>query len=185
MEANPCYPFVAIGDNCGNVRCVQLLNPRQPSLLTEFLLTRDPIQSLRFSNQGNYLIVIDLGGNHFVISSMPGSKQTVLHHFKQEASMKQFFAIESRNELVLLFLVKSTEKNDRIIKIKLKFDSADVEMEFSEWELFTTYATIMSYNNASDTIYAIREKCRFIEVTFFSKYFFKYNFNFNLGFASP
>lgn len=167
IESNPCYPFVAVGNRNGNVYCVQLLDPKNPTHLTEFLLSRQAIQTLRFSNNGNYLIVIDAESNHFIISSMPGCKMTVLHHFKREIFIKEFFAFEARNELDLMFLTKSAEIKDRIMKIILKFDDLDKKVECSEWELITSYATILPFGNpGSEFIYAIREKCRFIEVNY-------------------
>lgn len=167
IEANPCYPFVAIGNSCGNVFCVQLIDPRNPTLLTEFLLSREAIQHLRFSNFGHYLLAIDVEWNHFVISTMPGSKQTVLHHFRREFLMKEFFTIESRNELSIVFLVKSaTSNNDSVLKINVKFDDLDAEMETDEWELATPYEMMLSFNNSSDLFYGVREKCRFIEVIY-------------------
>jgi hypothetical protein len=169
IESNPHYPFVAVGNSVGNVYCVQLLDPKNPNLLTEFLLSRQAIQTLRFSNNGNYLIVIDAESNHFIISSMPGCKMTVLHHFKREIFVKEFFAIEARNELALMFLTKSADAgamNDRVMKIIVKFDDLDSEMECSVWELITSYGTVLPFSDAgAEMIYAIREKCRFMEVS--------------------
>lgn len=165
IESNPHYPFVAVGNSNGNVFCVQLLDPKYPTLLTEFLLSRQAIQCLRFSNNGNYLIVIDAESNHFIISSMPGCKMTVLHHFKREIFVKEFFAIEARNELALMFLTKSAAEADRVMKIIVKFDDLEGEMKCHEWELITSYGTILPFGDVgADVIYAIREKCRFMEV---------------------
>lgn len=165
IEANPCYPFVAVGNSCGNVYCVQLLDPRNPTLLTEFLLSREAIQYLRFSNFGHYLIAIDVEWNHFVISTLPGSKNTVLHHFRREFFVKEFFSIESRNEVSIVFLIKSTStNNDRVMKINVKFDDLDAEIESEEWKLAAPYEMMLPFNNSSNLFYGVRERCRFIEV---------------------
>lgn len=165
IEANPCYPFIAIGNSAGNVYCVQLIDPRNPTLLTEFLLSRVAIKYLKFSNFGHYLIAIDIESNFFIISTTPGSKNTVLHHFKRELFIGDLFSIESRNELMIVFLVKESDsKCDKILKINLKLDDLDANMEEEEFELISSYGTILSFNHSSYKIFGIRERCRFIEV---------------------
>lgn len=165
LKANPRYPFVAIGNLEGNIYCVSLHDPKNPTLLTEFLLSRQSINAIRFSNDGNFMIVNDIESNFFIISCTPGEKMSVLHHFKEDIPANEFYAIESRTSLSIMFLTRSQNgSNDKIMKLLIQLDYLDAEIERFEWELAAYYNTIIPIFNIPDTLYAIRKNSKFIEV---------------------
>lgn len=165
LKANPIFPFVAIGNSSGNVYCISLLDPINPTHLTEFLLSRQSIQAIRFSNDGNYLIVNDMDSNHFVISCTPGEKMSVLHHFKEDTLAIEFFAIESRTTLELVLLTKSNSgSNDKILKFSIHLNELEREAERNEWELAAFYNTIIPIFGSTEKFYAIRKNSKIVEV---------------------
>jgi WD40 repeat protein len=165
VKANPKYPLVAIGNRDGNVYCVSLLNPLNPTLLTEFLLSRQPIKSIRFSNNGNFMIVNDHDYNFFIISCTPGEKMSVLHHVKEEIITNEFFAIESRQFLSIFFLTKCThERNDKVTKFDLKLEDLDTKIDCNEYELAACYNTIIPKFDHPNEFYGLRKNGKYVEI---------------------
>lgn len=165
LKANPIYPYIAIGNSSGNVYCVSLLHPEDPTLLTEFLLSRQSINFIRFSNNGNFMIVIDVDLNQFLISCQPGSQMTVLHHFKEDFSPKEFFMVESRTNLSVMYLVKSENQfNDKILKISMELDDLDAEVEKQEFQLVSSYNAIIPIFGTTEIVYGIRSNAKLVEM---------------------
>lgn len=168
LQSNPKYPFVAIGNSDGDVTCVSLLDPENPKVLTEFLLSRRSIVNLRFSDCGNFLVAVDADFNFFVIKSVPGEKMLILHHFKEVMKFVEFFIVESREKLDIFFLCGSESQGessdgDMIMQFIIHFDDVE-ETEKREWKLPASYRSILSISGETEKLYAIKHGVRYIEV---------------------
>jgi hypothetical protein len=166
LQSNPKYPLIAIGNDFGDVTCVSLFDPERPKILTEFFLSRRSIFNLRFADNGNFLVVLDSDSNFFVIKSIPGEKMVILHHFKETLKIVDFFIVESREKLDILFLCASeydSTVGNLIVKIVIPFDH-DEEIDKEELILPTNYRQIMSISGETKKFYAIRNGVKYIEV---------------------
>ena len=182
LQSNPKYPFIAVGNEDGDVTCVSVFDPKNPKVLTEFLLSRQKIIALKFSESGNFLIAIDAGCNCFVIKSIPGDKMTILRHFKEEFFVIDFFAVETREKLEIFLLFdenslfedevelktdgkvegKSTNKN-RIVKIFVELAETD-EVSRETWKLPGSYRSILPMSSETESFYAIRSNSQQVEI---------------------
>lgn len=166
IESNPCYPFVAIGNETGDVTFISLFDPENSKVLVEFLLSRRPIVNLRFSDCGHFLIAQDEDFNFFVIKSVPGEKMFIIHHFKETINFVEFFIIESRTKLDIVFLCATTAGStvgDLLLKIIIQLGDVD-NLERVEWQMTTQYANIMSMVGATNKFYAIPYGMKHVEV---------------------
>lgn len=166
VEANPCYPFIAVGNQRGDVTVVSLFDPESPKTLAEFMLTRRPIKKVQFSNEGNYLFVIDTDLNFFIIKTSLGEKMTILHHFKENFKFLEFFFVEGYNKLDFLFLCSELEgctSGNSIIKITIELDELE-DAQRTQWSLPGNYNSIMAMTSSPETFYAIRSGVKYVEV---------------------
>lgn len=166
VQSNPCYPFIAIGNNRGDVTFVSLHDPENPKVLTEFLLSRREIVNMRFSDGGHFLIAHDSDFNFFIIRSVPGEKMTIVHHFKETMNVVSFIAVESRTKLDLTFLSGTGDGvtgGDLLLRIVIQFDDVENE-EKKEFQLPSSYTSIMSVVGEPDKFYAIRSGTRHVEI---------------------
>lgn len=165
-RSNPRYPFIAIGNKSGDVTFVSLFDPANPKVLSEFLLSRRSIANLKFSDCGHFTVVIDKDFNFFIIRSVPGKKMTILHHFKEQIQIVDFFVIEHHTKLEIAFLCATADDStsgDLLRNITIDLD--DVEnSETKERKLPANYMGIVSMPDSVDKFYAIRHGVRYIEV---------------------
>ena len=109
IRANPLYPFIAIGNVSGDIFLVSLVNPEHPEILTEFHLSHNAISNLQFSDAGNYLFVIDVETNIFIIRGIPGEKMEIIEHLKEDFQILDFFVTETEDVFNIFVLQKFQE----------------------------------------------------------------------------
>lgn len=163
VQSNPRYPFIAIGNDDGDVSCVSLFDPEHPKVFAEFLLSRWSITNIRFSDCGHFLVVIDADSNFFIIRSVVGEKTSILHHFRENIKIAEFFVVESRAKLEILFLCATSGDASSLMKVVVQLDDID-KMDKLERKLPARYTSILPIAGTTERFYAIRNGTRYIEV---------------------
>jgi hypothetical protein len=165
VQSNPCFPFIAVGTRSGDVTFISLFDPQHPKMLVEFLLSRWSIVNMKFSDGGNYLVVIDADNNFFILRSVVGEKMTILHYFRENLNFEDFFFIESRTKLDLMFLRSTSDEavGDSLLKIVFQLDDFENE-EKHEWILPSNYSNVLPICGETEKFYAIESGSRSVEV---------------------
>lgn len=166
IQSNPCYPFVAIGNENGDVTFVSLFDPENPKVLAEFLLSRWSIVNVRFSDRGCYLVVDDEDYNFFVIRSVPGETMTILHHFRETLNVVEYFIVESQAQLDVMLLCSETNGSTAgslFLKYVIQLEDVD-KVERIEWDMPARYSNVLAITGATSRFYAIRYGVRYVEV---------------------
>lgn len=166
FQSNPRYPFVAIGNDNGDVTFVSLFDPENPKVLSEFFLSRWSIVKIRFSDCGHNLVVYDEDFNFFVIRSVPGEKMSILHHFREMLNIVEFFTVESQTQLDVMLLcseVNGATTGNVLLKYVIQLEDVD-KIERKEWNMSARYTNILSITGATEKFYAIRYGIRYVEV---------------------
>lgn len=167
LQSHPRYPFVAVANGNGDVTFVSLFDPENPKILTEFMLSRRTITSIRFSDNGNFLVAIDNDFKYFVLKTVPGEKMTILHHFKENLNFVELIIMERRTELSLLFLrADSVEETagSFVTRIVIQLCDNIENMVKTEFELPGLYSSILSKSGEADQFYSIHLGDRLVEV---------------------
>lgn len=165
IRANPLYPFIAIGNLSGNIFLVSLVNPEQPEILTEFHLSHKAITDLQFSDAGNYLFVIDVEINIFIIKGIPGGKMEIIEHLKEDLQIVDFFVTETKDVFNVFVLQKFQEHpslgGNSLVKIMNLNDGSIVRMDY---HLPAHYTSILPVIGSGTTFYGTRYLARNIEM---------------------
>lgn len=111
------------------------------------------------------MIAIDSNMNQFLMSAQPGTQMTVLLHFKESFMPKEYFVVESRTTITIMYLIESDIfANDKILKLFIHLDDVDVKMGRFEYELISFYNTIIPIDTTTESIYGIRSNSKIIEI---------------------
>lgn len=165
IRANPLYPFIVVGNASGDVFVVSLVNPEHPDILTEFHLSRNEITELQFSDAGNYLFVIDVEINIFIIKGIPGGKMEIIEHLKEDLQIVDFFVTETKETFNMFVLQKFQEHpsfgGNSLVKIT-KLKDGSIERLF--YHLPAHYTSILPVIGSDRTFYGTRYLARNIEM---------------------
>ena len=165
IRANPLYPFIAIGNVSGDIFLVSLESPERPEVLTEFHLSHNAITNLQFSDAGNYLFVIDVDTNIFIIKGIPGEKIEIIEHLKEDLQIVDFFVIESEDVFNMFVLHKFQEHpslgGNSLVKI---MNIENGSMERLVYHLPAHYTRILPIIGSDTSFYGIRYLTKNIEM---------------------
>ncbi|CAH1176208.1 unnamed protein product [Phaedon cochleariae] len=110
VTANPNFPYLAVGYSDGNIDLVSVYNHEKLSVMTSFHLCSNPMQRLRFFEEGRILVATFLyEGDFFIIEGLPGTQMKVIAHISANCQVVDYFMVASQN-CYRLFLLPVTTK---------------------------------------------------------------------------
>ncbi|CRL02421.1 CLUMA_CG015140, isoform A [Clunio marinus] len=166
IQSNPRLPFIAVGNSHGDVTFISLNDPKAPKVLTEFLLSRRSIKTLRFSHCGDYLVAIDNEFNIFVIKCSIGETMNIMHHFKESLNIVEFFVIASQEKIELLLLCSANDDSlngNQLVRITILNDD-DKNIFKNEWKLPKFYMQVLPFMMSTSKFYAIKNGSSLLEI---------------------
>ncbi|XP_019756358.2 cilia- and flagella-associated protein 43 [Dendroctonus ponderosae] len=106
---NPAFPFVAVGQETGNLKLVSFHNEAKPNVLINLPLAGFSLGTTRFFEQGNIFVTGNKReGDFFILKGLPGTQIEVIKHLHVGQQVVDYMLVASQN-MIRFFAIPVTQ----------------------------------------------------------------------------
>ncbi|KAK4881574.1 hypothetical protein RN001_004893 [Aquatica leii] len=110
IKENPDYPYVGVGYSHGVLELLSLYDPKHITSMTTFNLSKNPLNSIYFTEFSKLIIAADtISGEFFILEGIPGTKINILYRLESNRQICDYVLVASRTCL-RLFVIYVTSK---------------------------------------------------------------------------
>ncbi|XP_031334791.1 cilia- and flagella-associated protein 43 isoform X2 [Photinus pyralis] len=138
IKENPEYPYIGVGYSNGVLELFSLYDPSNITSMTKFNLSKNPLNSIYFTELSKLIVAADtISGEFFILEEIPGTKMRIIYTLETNRQICDYILIASRTCLRLFTIYVTSDlyiAGDKIARYCIIRDKPDVDLKVYDLE---------------------------------------------------
>ncbi|KAK5649933.1 hypothetical protein RI129_000962 [Pyrocoelia pectoralis] len=110
IKENPEYPYIGVGYSNGVLELFSVYDPNHITSMTKFNLSKNPLNSIYFTEMSKLIVVADtISGEFFILEGVPGTKIRIIYTLETKRQICDYILIASRTCLRLFVIYVTSD----------------------------------------------------------------------------